>query len=462
MERHHKIAIRGRHVATSHCAYGGCCCILTGRGQVPGRKLRLYSTSLGRNRVFLSETRTTKVYRTLSFVEFRMFNGLEIDMLSLGDADCIVVTQWTSFGPQRILIDGGSGADAPIVREFLRSRRFTEFWAVVCTHEHGDHARGLIKLVQDKSITIHNGWMHNIRKHVSADGLRRASAGSSSRAEEVKEVLELTDELTRAFASRGLTPQEPFAGSIVAGYPSMTVLGPSRPFYQQVLQKFTKVDVLRLTPPPSFYTEALSAIGGTGPSTRYRTLSDLGYLPAQEPNYGPVPTSLPPSSLGGRLSLLAGVLRNSSVEENPKTQPFNDTSTIIGVIFNGEKLLLTGDAGSDALDRVPADWRNLMYMQVPHHGSDGNLSQSNIERFRPKFANISARGDMSHPDKAIVNGLIKVGAQVFSTHKQNPGHLWFCLGTVPARADYGPAVPLKGTAEPVFNLDWLSRMPATG
>jgi beta-lactamase superfamily II metal-dependent hydrolase len=392
-----------------------------------------------------------------------MFNGLEIDMLSLGDADCIIVTQWTNFGPQRVLIDGGGRADAPIVREFLRSRNITEFWAVVCTHEHGDHAGGLIKLVQDKSITMHNGWMHNIRQHVSSDGLRRASGGSSSQAEGVKEVLELTDELTRAFASRSLIPQEPFAGSVVAGYPSMTVLGPSLPFYQRVLQKFTPADVPSLTPPSSFYAEALSTIGAAGQSTRYRSLLDLAYTPAQEPIYGLVPTSLLPSpSHGGRLSLLAGVLRNSSVEKNPRTQPFNDTSTIIGVIFNGEKLLFTGDAGSDALDRVPADWRNLMYMQVPHHGSDGNLSQSNIERFRPKFANVSARGDMSHPDKAIVNGLIKVGAQVFSTHKQNPGHLWFCLGTVPARADYGPGVPLKGTAEPVFNLDWLSRMPATG
>jgi len=390
-----------------------------------------------------------------------MFDGLEIDMLSLGDADCIVVTHHAPFGPQRIPIDGGEDSDAPVVKEFLRSRNMTDLWAVVCSHLHKDHARGLIKLVQDKSITIHTGWMHDIRRHVSVDALRRASAGSSPQAEGVKQVLENTKELASAFASRNLVPQEPFAGAKIADYPLMTVLGPSLPFYERALREFTKVEVSRLTPPPGFYAAALSAIGTARPPVPgYGTLSDMLAAPARQPSYV-LPHSL--TAYGESLSTLAGVLKNSSVEENPTTQPFNNTSTIIGVVFNGHKLLFTADAGSDALDRVPFDWRNLRWMQVPHHGSDGNLSQTNIETFCPKFAYVSARGDSSHPDKAIVNGLIKVGAQVFSTHMQgNPGHLWFWLGTVPYRADYGPAVPLKGTAQPVFGgLDLLSRFLAT-
>jgi beta-lactamase superfamily II metal-dependent hydrolase len=388
-----------------------------------------------------------------------MFDGLEIDMLSLGDADCIVVTHHTDFGPQRILIDGGAESDAPVVKEFLRSRNMTNLWAAVCSHLHKDHARGLIKLVQDKSITICKGWMHDIRQHVSVDALRRASAGNSSQAEGVKQVCENTKELASAFASRGIVPEEPFAGAPIAGYPQMTVLGPSLPFYQGAVREFTKVEASRLTPPPGFYAAALSAIGTARPPVPgYQgLLSDMLAAPKPQPNYV-LPHSL--TAYGESLSTLTGVLKNSSVEENPTTQPFNNTSTIIGVVFNGHKLLFTADAGSDALDRIPFDWRNLMWMQVPHHGSDGNLSQTNIETFCPKFANVSARGDSSHPDKAIVNGLIKVGAQVFSTH-MNPGHLWFWLGAVPSRADYGPAVPLKGTAQPVFGgLDLLSRLLA--
>src|SRR5258708_6968305 len=117
------------------------------------------------------------------------------------------------------------------------------------------------------------------------------------------------------------------------------------------------------------------------------------------------------------------------------------------------RLLFTADAGAESLDLIPAGWKNLMWMQIPHHGSDGNLSQKNIERFCPKFANIAACGDLSHPSRAIVNGLIKVGAQVFSTHK---GHLWFHSGSVPYRPDYPSvyATPLKPTGGLQTPLLW--------
>lgn len=382
-----------------------------------------------------------------------MFDGLEIDMLSLGDADCIVVTQYTNFGPQRILIDGGNASDTPVIREFFRNRGMTDFWAAVSTHQHNDHARGLIKLVQDKSITISTAWMHDIRKHIAPDALRRASSGNASQADDVKEVLENTKELTAAFASRGLSPQEPFAGAPIAGYPAMTVLGPSLPFYLRMLREFTKVEAPSFPPPPVSFVERLSAIGGTAPTARYGTLREMANPSSI---YGIVP---PAPAYGSLLSTLAGVLENSSVQKNPETQPFNNTSTILGMIFNGQRLMLTGDAGAVALDRVPTEWKQLLWMQMPHHGSEGNLSQSNIERFCPKFAYVSARGDMSHPSKAIVNGLIKVGAQSYSTH-QNPGHLCFYVGAVPARTDYGPAVLLKGTAQPVFDPNWLSGLAA--
>lgn len=140
------------------------------------------------------------------------------------------------------------------------------------------------------------------------------------------------------------------------------------------------------------------------------------------------------------------------MKENPSTQPFNDTSVILGVRFPAGRLLFTGDAGSDALAHVSPEWNHLMYMGVPHHGSGGNLSQADIERFCPRFATISAKGDSSHPDRAVVSGLVKVGSQVGSTHKS--GNLWFWAGTVPARADYSPIEPFRGTGEPEPVVDW--------
>ena len=213
--------------------------------------------------------------------------GLEVDMLNLGDADCIVVTQWTPTCACRVLIDGGSGGDADIVKEFLRSRNYTAFYAVICTHLHNDHARGLIKLVQDKSIGILTGWMHDIRKHLSADALRGASSGSSTQAQNVRQVVENTKELADAFSGRNIVPAEPFAGRLISNVPNLTVLGPDEHFYKRTLEEFTKVAV------PNFLSLALTAslLGGTPSTPPY----GLPLPSSNQPLFGlPFPMPAPP------------------------------------------------------------------------------------------------------------------------------------------------------------------------
>ena len=308
---------------------------------------------------------------------------------------------------------------------------------MVCTHPHNDHAAGLIKLVEDRSLTIRTAWMHDIRNHVKPDALRRASSGGSSRADAVKQVVENTEELARAFSLRRLNPFEPFAGARIADYPSTRVLGPSLDFYHKIIREFTDTEGL---------VRALGFASLAAPA-RIATLSDLlAATPAPNP-YLPLPrVPFPPVQNPTGLSPLAGLLSGSSVQKNPTTQPFNNTSAILGILFAGEKFMFTSDAGSDSLDCVSADWAALSWMQVPHHGSDGNLSQANIERFCPKVAYISARGSTDHPSRAIVNGLVKAGALVCSTHSLIPGHLWCRRGNVPARTGYGPVVQLKSTA----------------
>jgi beta-lactamase superfamily II metal-dependent hydrolase len=359
-------------------------------------------------------------------------HALEVDMLDLGDADCILVTEWTpAMGVGKVLIDGGSGVDARAVRDFLQRKGSSVLYSIICTHPHNDHAAGLIKLLEDKSVVCATGWMHDIRKHVNPITLRRLMAGNSAHADWVKQVVENTERLADAFALRGMTPEEPFAGKLISGFPSLQVLGPDEQFYRDTLTEFLEVEVPAL-PTLSPYARAASSFLGT-------------LVQPVQPS--PFPFSLtplpvePPSLYEG---LLTGVLKDFSVQENPKTQPFNNTSAILGVSFDEHRLLFTGDAGAEALDRVPTDWRNLAWMQVPHHGSDGNLSKSNIERFCPKFAYISAKGDTNHPSRAIVNALTKVGAQVASTH--NNRNLWFGIGGMSAPPGYGPLVLLKGTA----------------
>ena len=368
-----------------------------------------------------------------------LFDGVEVDVISIGDADCIVVTQWHDSIPHRILIDGGCGGDAQGVKDFLLYRGYTYFWAVLCTHLHNDHATGLIKIVQDKSFTFSNGWMHDITKHVSAETLRRAAAAVDG----VKDVVETTRELAAAFASRKITPMEPFAGMAIAAWPAMTVLGPSLPFYREVIQNFAKVELPAPVPRPIAPSPLWTALALSVGADTATPLYGLGRLAAsQPPRYNSLASLIPSISL----PTLTNALRKSSVSRNPTTQPFNNTSAVLGVTSNGAKLLLTADAGSEALSHVGAEWNHLNYLGVPHHGSDGNLSQGDIERFCPQFAFISSKGDSSHPSRAVVSGLVKIGAKVASTHKS--GHLHYSAGRVPPRPDYKPAEFLRGTGEP--------------
>jgi beta-lactamase superfamily II metal-dependent hydrolase len=372
-----------------------------------------------------------------------MFDGLEVDVIALGDADCTVVTKWHDNQPHRILIDGGCGGDADTILEFLLNRNYRSFWAAICSHAHNDHASGLVKIIKHPQITIQNGYMHDIRNHVDAYSLSRAVAADTG----VNQVVETTKELAGAFASRYVNPVEPFAGMQIAGWPDMKVLGPSREFYKTVMEEVTKLDLPSLIPmAPSL--SGFASIFGETPSNGMSTLA--GLRPIGGPDYSAIAKILAPPPIrpiqSPPLIPLAGILSNSSVQEFPKTQPFNETSAILGVRHGERKLLFTADAGCRALAHVSHDWNHLDYCGVPHHGSDGNFSQRDIERFCPKFAIVSAKGDSSHPSRAIVSGLVKAGSQVASTHKS--GNLWYSLGNVPARTGYEPVDFLTGTGLP--------------
>ena len=350
----------------------------------------------------------------------------------------------SDYQPHRILIDVGCTGHAGTIASFLIDRNYREFGAVICTHAHNDQASGLIKLVEDQRFIFHDGWMHNIANHVNADVLRRAAASD----EGVRKVVETTARLAAAFSNRNIPVREPFTTDCIAGWPEMFVLGPSKDFYRKQIAEFAKVNL------PSLNSAFLMA-GIQQPTKNeypYLSLARLGSAGSSLPNYLSV-ISPPLKTFPIPIPPLTGVLSNSSLKENPKTQPYNNTSVILGVRYLEHKHLLTADAGSEALAHVSSDWNHLEMCTVPHHASDGNSSQNDLERFCPKFALISAKGDLSHPSRSVVSALVKVGAKVASTHSS--GNLWYHIGNVPTRCDYGPVEYLTGTGSPEPVSRWL-------
>ncbi len=172
------------------------------------------------------------------------YNGFEIDMLSIGDADCLLVTKWIEGQPLRVMIDGGYQESAEEIRQFLRRFDITYIDHLVCTHPHEDHSGGLTKLVEDSTLGFGMAWMHMPWNYVSLSDLsaKFSKSTSSRRKEVVLKSLRSTSALYDALENKGILIQEPFQGADIA---FLEVCGPSEDFYRNLVGEFADADELR-------------------------------------------------------------------------------------------------------------------------------------------------------------------------------------------------------------------------
>ena len=148
--------------------------------------------------------------------------------------------------------------------------------------------------------------------------------------------------------------------------------------------------------------------------------------------------------------------------ESEGTSRENETSVVQFANLCGRKILLTGDAGVEALNEAHeyaiASGMDVSpcidRFDVPHHGSRRNVSADVLDKWLgPKLdqepektrflAVISAnRNDEEHPRKAVVRALIHRGAKVVQTK----GTICSYHGS-PERAGWSPVEPLKYPAD---------------
>lgn len=325
------------------------------------------------------------------------FNGIEIDMLSLGDADSLLITLWENGQPTHILIDGGYAQDAPTVTGFLQSRRIRKIHHLVCSHMDNDHAAGLLGLVREGNFEIGCGWVHRPDLHVDMNAVR----GTMRKAAAFNEARIITNSPDRqiGLAAELIRQQvqviEPFEREEI-GF--LKVLGPSEAYYEELVGRFKNLD----------------------------TVYDLLEQTRR------------------KIATFNETYRRKSLEllDQPQLNAENLSSTILGGMYRRQVMLFTGDSGNESLSRV-LHYKELMgcdWMQIPHHGSINNITQALIDFFSPTRAYVSAEGNQDHPHDAVVHAFKEAGTMVFST--QNNGHLWFHHGEVPKRENYDPATPL--------------------
>ena len=98
----------------------------------------------------------------------------------------------------------------------------------------------------------------------------------------------------------------------------------------------------------------------------------------------------------------------------------NNCSLVIRLYYNGNGILLTGDAEAsieNAMMRVFKSGLNSAYLKVSHHGSRYSSTDKFLARVQPKVAIISVGQDNTygHPHKEALDRLRASGARIYTT-----------------------------------------------
>lgn len=307
-----------------------------------------------------------------------------------GDA---IALRWGPPGASKVLVYDGGGTESgkalvTHVRERYRSSRVDY---VVSSHPDGDHASGLLTVLQ--RMEVGELWMHRPWLHASAarDAVQARHPAASPLDSRLRSKLRAARKLEMAALQRGIPIHEPFQGADIGG---LRVLSPSRDWYLDHL---------------------LPAFGQP--------------LPSPAPQAAPPPPAPAPTPTD-RETWSLELLR-----ESVRTSADNEASVVLWGQFDGQGVLLTGDAGIQALnhaaDQAQAEGidlpARLSLLQVPHHGSRHNVSPSVLDRLlgprKPqddgqatKRAFVSAgAGSMAHPHAMVTNALLRRGATPYAT-----------------------------------------------
>ena len=367
--------------------------------------------------------------------------SFEIDFLPVGNGessgDAIAVRWGTSSGYQILLYDGGtreSGAAlVDHVQQHYGTRRVDH---VVSSHPDGDHASGLsvvLERLDVQRLWLHRPWAYSpLIRHYFDDG-RITSASLSARLQDKMRAAHDLEILARNW---GIRIEEPFAGKTIGPF---QILSPVQDWYLHSLvpafEKSPDASSNRLAGPPSASAGIMGAL------------------------------ALAPTSIGRWL------VENWFVEtlrDDVTTTAENESSVVLYGNFGGHGVMLTGDAGIQALHRTAAMAEysgidlpgTLRFMQIPHHGSRRNVSTAALDRLigpRKGFTGLppdrvayasAGKDSKSHPRQAVMNAFWRRGFQPFATRGTALSYSY----QMPPRPGWGPVAPI-GFSERVETWD---------
>jgi len=309
-----------------------------------------------------------------------------------GDA----ITMRYQIGPNWSVgvVDGGYTSTAPDITKHIKSAYgTTRINHVLVTHPDKDHAEGLAPILEE--FTVDQLWM--LRPWAYAQQLLPHFAryrSAQNLIDRLKDEYPYIAELENIAGRRGIQIFDPFQGRRIGPF---TVLAPSLPRYLQLIIDSDK------TPQQAADSQGI---------------------------------------LGELMRLVQPVIRfiregwGAERFSDEETSVENEMSVVQFALLNGDKIVLTGDAGRSALTEA-ADYApyaglilpGLNRFQAPHHGGRRNVSTELLDRWlgprlphlRPEGSETftamisAAKEDPDHPRKAVRRALLHRGALIGTT-----------------------------------------------
>jgi beta-lactamase superfamily II metal-dependent hydrolase len=347
-----------------------------------------------------------------------MAQGYYVDFIAVGDGersgDAISVLYITDAGARRVMvIDGGDkAAGRKLVDRIRRYYNTNRVDYLVNTHPDADHASGLEIILEEMEVGqvwIHQPWKYPEHIYpwcqdgrITPNSLRERLCDALGHA---YRVFELASE-------KGIPVYEPYQGARIGEY--FWVASPSHHWYLDIIPHFDKSPETN-APPPQGLIE-LAKILVEKAATWIDETFDIETLKA-----------------------------------NPSTSYDNESSVVLYGNIDGRGILLTGDAGVQALNRAAAYLENyinipasLNLIQIPHHGSRHNVDSAVLDRLigqrlkqdglKPDVHACVTAGAKSetHPRRAVVNAFRRRGVGTWAAK----GRCVMFRHNLPARPDY--------------------------
>lgn len=350
--------------------------------------------------------------------------GFEVEFHPVGDGtkagDAITIRYGAPGAYEVIVVDGGTTSSGESIVAHIKQYygENVVISHVVSTHPDTDHICGLREVLD--AFTVTNLWIHGLYYHAanllpyfsgnwSADGLEKA----------IKEKYPLVAEVIDKALEKGTAVYQPFQGAQIGPF---TVLSPSLETYLTLVPQFRKT--------PEANKEVLEAAGvWSGVKERNLLLQLLEKAAAAVTNW-----------VGETWDL-------ELLKDGGTTAAENESSAVLLGVFEDKTVLLTGDAGVNALTNA-CDYADqdglvrspLRMIQVPHHGSRSNVGPTILNRFlgapgtqtTELTAVVSCPvDDEKHPRKMVVNAFKRRGCRVVKTNGNRLRH----HNNMPARGD---------------------------